>query len=137
MKLILKILKYPLFWIILYLIYALVMNLFNLQSCPIKLLIGIPCPGCGMTRAILCLLKFDFKGAIKYNALFIILLLVIVVFIFRKYNIFKKLYHSKIFWITIGICILVYYALRLIYVYPNEPMDYYYFNLFNKIREKL
>ena len=94
MKLILKILKYPLFWIILYLIYALVMNLFNLQSCPIKLLIGIPCPGCGMTRAILCLLKFDFKGAIKYNALFIILLLVIVVFIFRKYNIFKKLYHK-------------------------------------------
>ena len=49
MRLISKILKSSLFWIVLYLIYALIMIIFKLESCPIKLLIGLPCPGCGMT----------------------------------------------------------------------------------------
>lgn len=137
MTLISKILKSSLFWIALYLIYALIMNIFKLESCPIKLLIGLPCPGCGMTRAILCLLKLDFKGSFRYNALWLILLFIVVVAILKKYGIFKKLYYSRVFWMVIGATILTYYILRLIYVYPNEPMDYYYFNLLNRMRGKV
>lgn len=113
------------------------MNIFKLESCPIKLLIGLPCPGCGMTRAILCLLKLDIKGSFRYNALWLILLFIVVVAILKKYGIFKKLYYSRVFWTLIGTTILTYYILRLIYVYPNEPMDYYYFNLLNRMRGKV
>lgn len=137
MRLISKILKSSLFWIVLYLIYALIMNILKLESCPIKLLIGLPCPGCGMTRAILCLLKLDIKGSFRYNALWLILLFIVVVAILKKYGIFKKLYYSRVFWTLIGTTILTYYILRLIYVYPNEPMDYYYFNLLNRMRGKV
>lgn len=137
MRLISKILKSSLFWIALYLIYVLIMNIFKLESCPIKLLIGLPCPGCGMTRAILCLLKLDIKGSFRYNALWLILLFIVVVAILKKYGIFKKLYYSRVFWTLIGTTILTYYILRLIYVYPNEPMDYYYFNLLNRMRGKV
>lgn len=137
MRLISKILKSSLFWIVLYLIYALIMNIFKLESCSIKLLIGLPCPGCGMTRAIICLLKLDFKGSFRYNALWLILLFIVVVAILKKYGIFKKLYYSRVFWTLIGTTILTYYILRLIYVYPNEPMDYYYFNLLNRMRGKV
>lgn len=137
MRLISKILKSSLFWIALYLIYALIMYIFKLESCPIKLLIGLPCPGCGMKRAILCLLKLDFKGSFRYNALWLILLFIVVVAILKKYGIFKKLYYSRVFWTLIGTTILTYYILRLIYVYPNEPMDYYYFNLLNRMRGKV
>lgn len=137
MRLISKILKSSLFWIALYLIYALIMNIFKLESCSIKLLIGLPCPGCGMTRAILCLLKLDIKGSFRYNALWLILLFIVVVAILKKYGIFKKLYYSRVFWTLIGTTILTYYILRLIYVYPNEPMDYYYFNLLNRMRGKV
>ena len=137
MRLISKILKSSLFWIALYLIYALIMNILKLESCPIKLLIGLPCPGCGMTRSILCLLKLDIKGSFRYNALWLILLFIVVVAILKRYGIFKKLYYSRVFWTLIGAIILTYYILRLIYVYPNEPMDYYYFNILNRMRGKV
>ncbi len=39
-------------------------------GCPIKYLTGISCPGCGMTRAWLSLLHFDFAGAFACHPLF-------------------------------------------------------------------
>lgn len=35
-----------------------------LFSCPFRGLTGIPCPGCGTTRAALALAQFDFLGAL-------------------------------------------------------------------------
>ncbi len=39
-------------------------------GCPIKFLTGIPCPGCGMTRAILSALRLDFAEAFHFHPLF-------------------------------------------------------------------
>ena len=36
-------------------------------GCPIRKLTGVPCPTCGMTRAMLSLLRFDFRAYITYN----------------------------------------------------------------------
>lgn len=38
--------------------------------CPIRRLIGIPCPGCGMTRAWKCLLQLDLPGAFSHHPMF-------------------------------------------------------------------
>lgn len=38
-------------------------------TCVYKHFLGVPCPGCGMTRALICLLKLDFAGAWGYNPL--------------------------------------------------------------------
>ena len=38
-------------------------------SCLFKTLTGISCPACGMTRAFLAMLRFDFLSAIYYNIL--------------------------------------------------------------------
>ena len=38
-----------------------------LTGCPIYRLTGIPCPGCGMTRALFRLLSLDFAGAWYYH----------------------------------------------------------------------
>jgi len=37
--------------------------------CPVDLIFGIPCPGCGMTRAFLCLLKGDLSGSLQMHPL--------------------------------------------------------------------
>ncbi len=43
---------------------------FSPMSCPILTITKIPCPGCGMTRAWISVLKLDFSAAFSYNAMF-------------------------------------------------------------------
>ena len=38
-------------------------------TCVFLHFLGVPCPGCGMTRALLAILRLDFVAAIKYNPL--------------------------------------------------------------------
>jgi hypothetical protein len=47
-------------------------------ECPIFRLTGIPCPGCGLSRAVLLLLRGDFRGALKFHAFAPIFLLAVV-----------------------------------------------------------
>ena len=35
--------------------------------CPIRLLFGVPCPGCGMTHAFAALMHLDWHSAMTYN----------------------------------------------------------------------
>jgi len=37
--------------------------------CPMKNLLGIPCPGCGMTRAFFALLDLDLSSAVAFHPL--------------------------------------------------------------------
>lgn len=45
-----------------------VMQISNIY-CPIRAFLGVPCPTCGVTRAILSLLKLDFNGYVRYQPL--------------------------------------------------------------------
>ena len=45
----------------------LLMRYFDIP-CVFRKFLGIPCPGCGMTRALLCLLRLDLAGAARHNA---------------------------------------------------------------------
>lgn len=58
------------YWFLILLIYfTTVYILFNKLNitCVFLRFLGVPCPGCGMTRAAISLLKLDFAGAIKNN----------------------------------------------------------------------
>lgn len=47
---------------------------FPLPPCPIKLLTGFDCPGCGGTRMLFSLLHGDVPAAVHHNALAVLLL---------------------------------------------------------------
>lgn len=40
----------------------------SVWHCPVREVTGVPCPGCGLTRAIMLLLRGDFYGALKMHA---------------------------------------------------------------------
>ena len=46
--------------------------IFSGIPCPIKLVTGISCGGCGMTRAVKCLLSGDFGAAFHYHPLVLV-----------------------------------------------------------------
>ena len=63
--------------------YFVVLRTFFHGGCPWVLITGMPCPGCGLTRAGICLLHFDFAEAWKthpfiYAVVFFVLLFGIV-----------------------------------------------------------
>ncbi len=37
--------------------------LYFVWKCPMRFIFGVPCPGCGMTRAAMSILRLDFKSA--------------------------------------------------------------------------
>jgi hypothetical protein len=40
-----------------------------LPTCPSRLFVGLPCPGCGLTRATLALLRFDLEAMWRFHPL--------------------------------------------------------------------
>ena len=52
-----------------FLIAVAVLSLLDI-GCVFRLMTGIPCPGCGMTRAWLAALRLDFAAAFAYHPLF-------------------------------------------------------------------
>ena len=113
------------FWLVLLIFsaYITITYIFHIPNCFIKMIIGFPCPSCGLTRAGFAVLRLDFKEAFYYNPLIYLLPLILCVLIFKT-SIFKKLYHSKLFWLIIISITIINYIIRLIYIYPNPPMDY-------------
>lgn len=73
------------------LIFLLIYFLLNPQhnilfpKCPIYVLTGWQCPGCGSQRAIHCLLHFDFAQAFRYNALMVMSIPYLIVAFYFEY----------------------------------------------------
>ena len=60
--------------IIIYLFY-----LSNIRICLIYNLFKIPCPGCGLTSSVMCLLKGDFLSSLQYNIITIPLIFIYLI----------------------------------------------------------
>ncbi len=106
-------------------------------NCLFKMVTGFPCPGCGLTRAFLSILHFDFKASFFYNPSWPVVILIVLVIFFSPTKLGKTLMHSKIFWaFSIGI-IFGLYIYRMINIFPNYPLNYEPRNLINILKKLL
>ena len=80
-------------------------------GCPVFTFLGLPCPTCGGTRALLSLLRFDIGGYFSYHALALPLLAAVWLMIHQRLFQRKK----AIFIFVCGVLILntAYYAVRI------------------------
>jgi hypothetical protein len=79
-------------------------------GCPILFLTGIPCFGCGMTRALFHLCSLDFEGAFHYHPLCFFMPLFAIIILLRK-KMSKKAYCICLYAIIAAFAIT--YILRL------------------------
>ena len=72
---------------------------------------GLYCPGCGNTRATLCLLRLDLKGMLRHNWMYPLqiayILRVYVVCAGRYLRGERFSYHPKADWVDIGFLVLL------------------------------
>lgn len=88
-------------------------------GCPIRYILGISCPGCGMTRAWLAVLHLDFAAAFSYHPLFPLGLLAIIAIVFYPWIDFKKCRWAIILLILLFIIV---YLLRL-FIFPDDIVN--------------
>lgn len=71
------------------LIYMFVMVKLEIY-CPIRYITGVPCPGCGMSRALGCLLRGDLAGYFRCNPALLPCVATIIVLINRETILLEK-----------------------------------------------
>lgn len=110
------------FWpgIVAFLIYYLCTIHFFGASCPMILLTGLPCPGCGLTRAFFSIFSLDFVKAFNLNpSVYGWLILFIYIFITR-YIRGRKLKLVNVILISVCIFSLGWYIYSMVNFFPNK-----------------
>lgn len=104
---------------------SLILNLFNIRICPFYHIFKIPCPGCGLTRGFIELIKLNIQKSLEYNILCIPIFLFFIFYLFlliikKNYLISNVLNRYKI--IIIFICSLILIIVFIINI--NNPLLY-------------
>ena len=105
-------------------------------SCWLRAIFGLPCPGCGSSRAVIALFHGNIKQAVEFHPLIFVSLILPVIFIIAfifKINISKFRFTNIFLWCIIGLYISV-FAVRMILFYPEtEPLTYLDTSLWGRI----
>ena len=101
------------------------------QFCPMMIVLHLPCPGCGLTRAGFALLRLDLAGAYRIHPFIYPIAGYIAVFGWNRYikgrRMGKKL---KAGLIVLMALVILFYGWRMWMYFPGEPpMSYYERNL--------
>lgn len=110
------------YWIVAvsyFIYYFLSLHIFK-ASCPVVFVTGLPCPGCGMTRAVIAILRFDFAKAFELNPVSFPIVLFVIAFFFFRYFIGKTPKVFKVFFAILGVMLFLRYLYGMIKWYPNR-----------------
>ena len=88
----------------------------GLYKCPFKYVLGLSCPMCGMTRAVLCALQLKFKEAFYYHLFWPFVIIYFIIFLLYNLKILKI--NKKYFFISL-------------YIICSLNLIYYFYRLFN------
>lgn len=89
----------------------LLMYFLNIPVCPSVILLGLPCPGCGMTRAVVSALCLDFKSAFYFHPLWFTAPIALALYLLFAY---KKMHRAQNAVLTVfALSLLIVYIVRM------------------------
>ena len=102
--------------------------------CPSMVIFGIPCPACGISRAIYLLLQLKFVEAFKMNPSIYMAIPLILLYLYFYYNDkdYELLYYPTLFVLIGSIIIFIY---RVFTNWGTPPLVFNYNSLLFKIIE--
>ena len=115
-------------------IYLVVIRTVFKAVCPMVIITGLPCPGCGMTRSLISFLQFRFKESFVYNPCLIVWLFLVAYWGFCRYFAGRKPRYFTVAAVMTGLITIVVYIIRMALMFPSEPpLTYMYDNFLARI----
>jgi hypothetical protein len=106
----------------------------NTQLCFFKIVYGVPCPGCGLTRSFLYLFEGNISKALYSHPLFWLIILIFILLVLRIFGLFRDLLKNNTFWLIIVIIFVTVWIIRMLLMFPNKaPLDYYHGSVLSRI----
>ncbi len=98
--------------------------------CPFKLLTGMPCAGCGITKSLIFLYQGNLLKSLSYHAfgplvviaLLALLVLLIIQLITNRATLKQLVYHTKLAY-SLGAILALYHGIRLVYFIQNTSFN--------------
>lgn len=101
-------------------VYAVITNLVFHAFCPLIIFCGLPCPGCGVTRATACLLAGRWQQAWQLNPMVFPIALTAVYFGWNRYLFGRKAMGIKAIIIALLVLMIAVYGVRMYLYFPNR-----------------
>lgn len=105
--------------------YYFLMKILFHAFCPLVIVTGFPCPGCGMTRAFFYFLTGQFMRGWNLNPLALLWILWVLWFLYRRYWCLKPVIACKETAMAILLCMVILYGYRMWTRFPSyAPIVY-------------
>ena len=118
--------KFPLLLTVIYFTAAF---LFAGEICPLRILTGFPCPGCGLTRAGFFVLTGQWGCAAQMNPTVFLWIPALAALFFTRYLFPEAKRYAYAFLIVTAVFTLICYTVRMALLFPEPPLTYYRENL--------
>ena len=102
------------------LIYTVVTNLVFHAFCPLIIFCGIPCPGCGVSRATACFLTGRWQQAWQLNPVIFPLALAAAYFGWNRYLMGSRAKGIKVMIAGLLVLMIIVYGVRMYLYFPNR-----------------
>lgn len=117
-----------------FVIYTVVAKTFFARYCPFVMVTGLPCAGCGMTRATILFLSGKFVQSLVMHPMVLSFGILAFAYCLFKYVLFIDTRTLKSAFIFILAATILVYILRMFLYFPTKvPMVYYENNLISRL----
>lgn len=107
-------------------------------ACLSQLIVGLPCPACGMTRAALLFFSGQWTESFRMHPFFYAVLLGVVIFFYERYCLRKKTKMFQYYATAMLVALIVFYVYRMVRCFPEvPPMTYREDNLLHRMLQML